>query len=1189
MAPADSESMRRNVTRIGKTGGFSLVFTLMMMVLLTIIALGMLQLSAISLRTSDQQQAAASARANAKVALMMAMAQLQKEMGPDQRISAPAGILDTDPTTPAIEGVANPHFTGVWTAAAAVTPTNIDSRPSSRQTTFRSWLISAADPTQFTYATATSLATDKSARTAVGAGSVTEPADQVRVPVINGPQAGFAWWTSDNGQKATLRANGDEKTTPTQDLATTLASSRRFNPKGYHAADGVLPGDPNMLQKLPDFPTSDVVTTGGGALPSHRYFHDLTCQSEIVPVDVTSGKLRSCLNLWLAWLEDQSAATRAGAGTLGQNAAVDRDYRMFSWDQLRHALSYSTDAAKLTFGATGRPQVTAFKQTGYGSGKDDIELNPDMTRDRWRIQPVLLKTLYIVSYSTEKTGAKPDPSHPERTHALRLNVYPIVVLWNPYNVDLVVPEYNAALSQMPVVFNITAGTEVTKLDWVTRRNAMMTAFGPEAPQQKLTNLVIPAGATRVLYPQKFDPANTSYHRNPRFPYHAYSWLLQKKFDCGPGNYGIPFLNLKTTAADYLFTSSAGNEIAGAPGDSVKISVTPSPSDTNGGTWPVFQMTGAHTDWWGNNGTGTDDLNTLQRFNSTTDAAFRFTANSPQVSVIPPGDVPVRTFAELENTPIPVMILECYRKPVDEDLFPSKTWTFSMPGNPIHAGPNLQATDVVTPWHESGYTFRFKSVNSWIEVSQRMQLPPDRDDEAYMGTSYSPTGQLSALAQEIPLVAPVSLAQLQHLPLFDYRPEGAIENPYGFNLDFLFHRGRATEFPQNNAIGNSYASPGIAPAAITSQGWPYFVFDVSHPAPVRFDRSFIANKLLWDAWWCSSMAPQDGPFHTKYGQPRKLVDVAKDFLNGTRTLPDDACQPRLSQSPSAVLATLFDSSGKAKADAYTRIASLVRINGGFNVNSVSVKAWEQLFSQMLSRPTVAMASITGTEKPAMTTSRDDAFLVSRFTYQGGEAAERVQGRDREDRWWNGSRELTAAQITSLAQATVREVKKRGPFRSLADFVNRSLSADASLSLKGALQAALDDANTAINQPLADKVVATPGGSSAPTYLFPAAATGALRQGIPGWVTQADLLQTIGPVLAPRSDTFTIRAMGESRDSSGVVKSTAWCEAVLQRGADYVTPTDTAEKGFSDLKDTANKTFGRRFNIVSFRWLSAAETH
>lgn len=1164
--------------------GFSLIATITLMVLLAVVCLGLLQLSSLSLRGATQQEYVERARSNARLALVMALGQLQKEMGPDQRITAPASLLDNDPTTPDVEGVANPRFTGVWKSAPEVTVENMSAQPQSRQQSFRTWLVSGKDAMNYDFAAQTSMDGNAS-RTVVGANSVTNTVDQVRVPVIAGPQSGFAWWTSDNGQKATVRASGEDEAKVPTDMASVLASSRRFNQQGYQAADAAMPAGQEVLKKLMDLPTVDLASTASGDKLSRKYFHDLTCQSELVPVDVTSGKLRRCMNLRMAWLENQPVATRQAEGTFGPaSGGVDKDYRLFSWDQLRNALNFTQDSTKVTFGPTGRPRITAFKQTGFGGGKEDLEYNPSIIQDRWRIQPVLLKSMFIVSYSTEKVNNAADPT---RNLALRLHVYPVVVLWNPYNVDLVVPEYCTGTSAMPMTFDITtANGQLTKVDWRARQTAIYAAFGPECPQGQFANLVIPAGATRVLYPQKFDPANTGYHRHSRFRYDFYFWMKTKNFDCGPNNFGGPFLNLKSGNAvvQTSFSSSLPDEIIGTSGDPVKISVAPS-VPTSG--LLAYQLAGEHSDWHGNNGTGTDDLPTILRFGLSTAANFQISQNSPQVSVIPDGDVPVRTFGELENTPTPLLIFDCYRKPLDEDIFPSKNWSFSMPSHAIHAGSLDLTGDAITPCYENAYAYRFKAVNSWMEVAQRMQLPPNRDDEAYMGTSYSPAGQLRALSQEIPLVAPISLAQLQHLPLFDYRPahQDAAADSWGA-ADRTFDRGRSPEFPQNNAIGNSYASPGIPAGGITEPGWRYSFGYITQSLPMRYDRSYVSNKLLWDAWWCSSIAPQTGPFFTKYGTRRYLVDVAKQFLNDERMLPNEACQKRTQKSTDEVVAELFDA-GKVKADADRKLAQFIRINGGFNVNSTSVKAWEQLYAQMFSRKTVVMNSIAGDETPVLMPEEKDKFLVSRYTFIGGGAAERAQGREREDRWWCGCRELTADELRKLAEATVREVKKRGPFLSMADFVNRKLSSDKSLALKGALQSALDDPASGINQPLADKTVTTPYPAYKPTYAFPEAAAGALRQGISGWITQADLLQTIGPVLSPRSDTFTIRAMGEARDKNGNVKATAWCEAVVQRVADYVVPQESADTAAAALTNNANKAFGRKMKVVSFRWLPASE--
>ena len=65
--------------------GFALVITLSLMVLLTLLAVGLLGLSAISLRQSANGESRAIAMANARMGLMLALGQLQRELGDDRR------------------------------------------------------------------------------------------------------------------------------------------------------------------------------------------------------------------------------------------------------------------------------------------------------------------------------------------------------------------------------------------------------------------------------------------------------------------------------------------------------------------------------------------------------------------------------------------------------------------------------------------------------------------------------------------------------------------------------------------------------------------------------------------------------------------------------------------------------------------------------------------------------------------------------------------------------------------------------------------------------------------------------------------------------------------------------------------------------------------------------------------------
>jgi len=99
-----------------RDGGFALVVTVALLVLLALVAVGLLSLSAIALRSGGHGAARAEAEANARLALLLAIGELQRQLGPDQSVTAPAGILDAEPETVVPDGVGHPHLTGVWSA-----------------------------------------------------------------------------------------------------------------------------------------------------------------------------------------------------------------------------------------------------------------------------------------------------------------------------------------------------------------------------------------------------------------------------------------------------------------------------------------------------------------------------------------------------------------------------------------------------------------------------------------------------------------------------------------------------------------------------------------------------------------------------------------------------------------------------------------------------------------------------------------------------------------------------------------------------------------------------------------------------------------------------------------------------------------------------------------------------------------
>jgi hypothetical protein len=142
--------------------------------------------------------------------------------------------------------------------------------------------------------------------------------------------------------------------------------------------------------------------------------------------------------------------------------------------------------------------------------------------------------------------------------------------------------------------------------------------------------------------------------------------------------------------------------------------------------------------------------------------------------------------------------------------------------------------------------------------------------------------------------------------------------------------------------------------------------------------------------------------------------------------------------------------------------------------------------------------------------------------------------------------------------------------------------------GALQAALDDDAVSINAGFRTEARRlSPAEISTMKPAFPEALAGPVAYGSAAYVDQADILRNCAEQLTPRGDTFVIRAYGDALDASGKVEARAWCEAVVQRVPDYLDPADESHLKRAELKSAANKAFGRKLRIVSFRFLSSAE--
>ena len=94
--------------------GFALVLALALVGFLFLLVLALISYVGVESRLAESRKAYSLARSHARLGLLVAIGELQEHAGPDQRVTATASILDGNPATPKVDGVAHPYWTGVW-------------------------------------------------------------------------------------------------------------------------------------------------------------------------------------------------------------------------------------------------------------------------------------------------------------------------------------------------------------------------------------------------------------------------------------------------------------------------------------------------------------------------------------------------------------------------------------------------------------------------------------------------------------------------------------------------------------------------------------------------------------------------------------------------------------------------------------------------------------------------------------------------------------------------------------------------------------------------------------------------------------------------------------------------------------------------------------------------------------------
>jgi len=377
--------------------GFALVVSLSMLALLTVIAVGLLSLSAITMRTTTQSAAQAEAQANARLALMIAIGELQKHLGPDQRISANGDIFSLDEAG-ASQSVAHPHWTGVWDSwIAGPIPNTVNSeypsavshhqtlgsqpdasmRPDygNKNRHFRRWLVSLDDATAagddkseaYRPGTAITLALNgarmpagsDTAVTLVGTGTLggTAAADHVsaRLIPVKDPASGtnrgrYGWWIGDESQKAAIMMDARPTGMGNLSIADRLIRQQAPGSKGNASIAGlntVL--DESLFRKVASHQSLSLL--GANTELATRQFHDITTFSFGVLADVREGGLKRDLSTLLERRIDPGEVYQlTNVGTYQRATAFERNgqrFILYHFDDMHSSSINSTGQASV--------------------------------------------------------------------------------------------------------------------------------------------------------------------------------------------------------------------------------------------------------------------------------------------------------------------------------------------------------------------------------------------------------------------------------------------------------------------------------------------------------------------------------------------------------------------------------------------------------------------------------------------------------------------------------------------------------------------------------------------------------------------------------------------------------------------------------------------------------------------------
>jgi len=1137
--------------------GFALVVTLSLLILLTILAVGLLSLSSISLRASAGQSSSQAARANARIAMMLALGELQKHSGPDARVTARADILNEN----------NPPILGVWRSweGSNHSPNGRPIAPpagykNSKEARFLAWLTSGPPGSLNNSNTVPDTSPGAGKIPLVGEGSVGARENlQVHLapsPVTGGGGAGtYAWWIGGENQKARL----PKPYSPASDTVaawSSLAKSHSVVDTKPFRMESLL-ADAAPAGKVASLRQADlIVPKENGLSASAEFFHDLSATSVGLLTNTATGGWRKDLSLvtenWDKLSTFNQPFFRVAPGQdLLANIPTPNSHRpsrslFYPWAEYRAPGIPIYEHGSVSSWENLKDWATLYKSMGSNGTTINTRSSHIYSNNspenfnflhRVRIIPVIARVQWVFSHA----AAPIVPETVPRTFEPRLLATPVVTLWNPYNVTI-----NSSTELrfdlrgcLPNAFKFKVGT-VQNEKWNSvcpSNNNSPALYGQQLLRFRIpTGHTLKPGETLLFSPDLAPvPASSEVTLAPGFRKQGGHYFPLKKDD--GTTFAVPAsTNVKVEAKfDSIYNDSA---IAVSPGVGVYLDMI---------------------------------------INGSAHLAYRMIYKAEVAAAVYPAinDLAEATLSQSSADPQPFLTTIFGARTASRTHLAAKGFVQTNPLVNYTAMGFKDTAEFNIQWDYPGTDH---PVNSPFDYSFEKLTGAGSDsypnanaaNQGFIISGFqSSDGLTRCIIAELPTKPVQSLAELQN---WDMRYENPIP-PYAFNI-----------------IGNSDASPLIPANSVYNPANDANPFNNPRGSvDLQHDDFYCANHLLFDDWFVSSIAPKSSTLGAP-GASETLKKTFVDFVSGADPLPNRAYIPltadvAAARAPDGADKLFTDFADKQ--DSWRTIASRIEVEGMFNVNSTSVKAWRALLGHARNQK-IPHFTPTGN-----TLSGAEDYAISRFAVAGDTAAKTVgtSGGFSAASEFTGYRKLDEPTLDRFAQEIVNQVRARGPFLSLAEFVNRQLSSG-DLALAGTIQAALNALakDPALNpyaviQGLSKPASANPVPAGSAQYQFPDAAIGHNAYGLPGWTRQADVLRPIAPILSARDDTFTIRAYGDARDASGNILARAWCEATVRRTRNYVDPTDPAE--ITTLPKAINVTFGRRYEIVSFRWLNAEE--